>query len=235
VVAAADADGVRREVAVTAYLAGRGAAVAAPHAEPGPHTVGDLAVTLWEHVDHDPDRDLDARDAGARLRQIHELLSGFEVDGLPHFARLDEVRSIVAALDPPVPEADDLNEMVALAQARVAGRDVPLQPVHGDAWLGNVLRTPEGPLWTDFEAVCLGPRELDLACNETASRQRGRTPADEDFLAGYGAHDASLLAWVTPLELVPLTAWTYRLATSRPEYLETARARLSWALEELRA
>ena len=63
-------------------------------------------------------------------------------------------------------------EAVALATSAVAGLDVPLQPVHGDAWLGNVLRTPGGPVWTDFELLCLGPRELDLACNETATRWR---------------------------------------------------------------
>ena len=125
--------------------------------------------------------------------------------------------------------------MVARAEARVAERDVPLQAVHGDAWLGNVMRTPDGPLWSDFEKVCRGPRELDLACNETAARRRARTPADDDLLAGYGPHDASLLEWVTPLELVPLTAWTYRLAATRPEFLDAARTRLTWALEGLRS
>src|SRR5207237_7543408 len=36
-------------------------------------------------------------------------------------------------------------------------------PIHGDAHLGNVFITPAGPLWTDFEAACLGPREWDVA------------------------------------------------------------------------
>jgi thiamine kinase-like enzyme len=44
-------------------------------------------------------------------------------------------------------------------------RELPLRlsPIHGDAHLGNVFITPEGPLWTDFEAACLGPREWDIS------------------------------------------------------------------------
>ena len=39
----------------------------------------------------------------------------------------------------------------------------PRRPLHGDAHTGNVLMTPSGPLWTDFEDVCVGPVEWDLA------------------------------------------------------------------------
>ena len=189
-------------------------------------------VTLWSHVDHDPARILDGRAAGAALREIHDLLRDFEAV-LPHFARLDEVRAILSRLDPPPAGADDLATMVTLAEERLAAREVPLQPVHGTPGSATCLRTPDGPLWSDFEKVCLGPREFDLACNETAARGRGRVAVDDEFVTGYGPHDAGLLAWVTPLQLVPLTAWTYRLAASRPEYLDAARIRLTWALEGL--
>ena len=78
-------------------------------------------------------------------------------------------------------------------------------------------------------------RELDLAGNETASRHRGRTPADDAFRAGYGRYDADLLARIQPLELVPLTAWTFELARDRPEHADLARKRLAWALAGLRS
>ena len=35
--------------------------------------------------------------------------------------------------------------------------------LHGDAHLGNVFITDAGPVWSDFEAVCRGPLEWDLA------------------------------------------------------------------------
>ena len=90
-------------------------------------------------------------------------------------------------------------------------------------------------MWTDFEFACRGPREVDVATNETVAAERGRRPEDDDFLAGYGEHDRELLAAVTPLSLVPFVAWTFRLAAERPEALGTARARLDVALEGLRS
>ncbi len=36
-------------------------------------------------------------------------------------------------------------------------------PIHGDAHLGNVLITPHGARWNDFEDVSLGPRNGTLA------------------------------------------------------------------------
>jgi hypothetical protein len=229
-----DLDVVRRELAVTSYLAHAGAAVAAPWTEAGPHERADLVVTLWWRLDHDPARPLDGVAAGRALREVHDLLADHDVAGLPHFARLDEVRAVAATLDVTPAEAADLHEAVALAEDVVAGLDVPLQPVHGDAWLGNVLRTPAGPVWSDFERLCLGPRELDLTCNETAARSRGRRPEDDAFLSGYGDHDAALRDRLAPLELLPLAASTYQLAASQPAYLDVARTRLTWALEGLR-
>jgi hypothetical protein len=45
----------------------------------------------------------------------------------------------------------------------LAAFTIPAMPVHGDAHMGNVFITPTGPLWTDFETACFGPREWDAA------------------------------------------------------------------------
>jgi aminoglycoside phosphotransferase (APT) family kinase protein len=47
--------------------------------------------------------------------------------------------------------------------AELAKRDFAETVLHGDAHLGNVCFTTGGPLWLDFEDVCIGPREWDIA------------------------------------------------------------------------
>jgi aminoglycoside/choline kinase family phosphotransferase len=39
----------------------------------------------------------------------------------------------------------------------------PRRPLHGDAHTGNLLQSGDGPRWIDFEDVCAGPVEWDLA------------------------------------------------------------------------
>ena len=103
--------------------------------------------------------------------------------------------------------------------------------MHGDAHLANVLRTSSGPVWTDFENACLGPRELDLACNEIRARAQGRTPADDEFLAGYGDHDELLVSRLIPVHALFLAAWTFALAERRPEVRPSAEQRLRWVVD----
>jgi Ser/Thr protein kinase RdoA (MazF antagonist) len=227
---------VEYELAATSYLAACGAPVAAPYDE-ATHVVGDHTVTVWHRLDHDPQRPLDGSAAGRALRLVHELLdspAAPDASGLPHFVRLDTARRVVDELEVPDSDRGDLEEMLSLAGAEVSRRSLRLQPLHGDAWLGNVLRTPTGPVWSDFELMCRGPRDADLAANEAVSRDRGRTPADDAFLDGYGEVDLDAVAALTPLALVPFVAWTFRLAGERPDFLPGARSRLATALAGLR-
>jgi Ser/Thr protein kinase RdoA (MazF antagonist) len=235
-----DPAAVRNELAMTAYLAARGAPVVAPYAggDAGPHVARGHSVTLWGFVDHDPERLLDGREAGRGLRAIHELLSDDDapdLTGLPHVVRLAETADLVAGLDLTRGDRADVEELLARAATVLDGMGhLPVQPLHGDAWLGNVLRTSEGPVWTDFERVCHGPREADLAAQQAVSRHRGRAPVDEELLEGYGEVDRDLVAAWVPLAVVPVIGWTFRLAGRRPEYLDAARSRLALALEDLR-
>jgi hypothetical protein len=228
---------VSGEIGVTAYLAERGARVAPPYDDPGPHRSGDHEIVLWHLLDHDRERPLDGGDAGRALREIHELLAepaAARFSDLPHFARLEESTAVVAALSPTPEDHSGLEEMLALAAAVVARLDVPLQPVHGDAFLGNVLRTPDGPVWTDFEFCCRGPREVDIATFESVVAERGARPEDEGFHEGYGEHDRDVVTAVLAPSLVPFVAWTFRLAEHRPDFLPVARQRLATALAGLR-
>ena len=67
------------------------------------------------------------------------------------------------------------------------GSDV--QPLHGDAHPGNLISTRNGGLmWIDFEDVCLGPVEWDLA-----------TMMDSGAVAAHHRPDPEVLARCTEL------------------------------------
>jgi Ser/Thr protein kinase RdoA (MazF antagonist) len=222
---------IERELALTAYLAAAGAEVAGPcrSVDPGPYERDGYLVTLWEYVEHDPERALDARRAGAALRQVHELLATTPAHGLEHFAWLEEIEALIGLLRLSPDERSLFQEALAASRSRVAGLDLSLQPVHGDAHHGNVLRGPAGPLWTDFENLCLGPRELDLACTEIRARAQGRQPEDDELFAGYGDFDRELVSQLVPVHALFLAAWTFELAERTPEVRPHAVERLGWA------
>ena len=224
---------IEKELELVAALHTAGMPVACPVRDlaPGPYESDGVFVTLWEYVENDGDAELDAAAAGAALRRVHDALAGADPTGLDHFARLDEIGPLVEQLSFAGGELEAFRRGVDSAWKVVDRLDVPLQPIHGDAHFGNVLRTADGPLWGDFENVCLGPRELDLACNELRARAQGRTPADDEFLAGYGDHDADLVAQLIPLHALFLAAWTFALAERRPEVRPAAEERLRWVVD----
>jgi Phosphotransferase enzyme family len=172
----------RAEMHAAHFLTAAGAPVAPPASDvdPGPHEADGLLVTFWRHVDHDPTL-ADAAVAGRSLRELHDAFAAYDGE-LPTCDRLGEVRRLV-----------DDPELRAFAD-----RLPPLagEPIHGDAHLKNILWTRDGPLWSDLENVCRGPREFDLAC----LRFRPSPEADA-AIAAYGEHDAEAveraLAYVT--------------------------------------
>lgn len=181
-----------REVAIAGWLAAAGAPVVPPSAElpPGPHRHDGLALSFWAWVD-EAGRELDAREAGRRLRVCHDLLEGFHAD-LPPLAALDEAATLVEDLAAAGALSDDdaavLRRAGRSVRERVDALGLPLQAIHGDAHLNNVINGPEGPLWNDWEDCFLGPRAWDLGCLHAADRVFGRDPAPVAAAAGgYGA------------------------------------------------
>ncbi len=184
-----------REVAMAGWLAEAGAPVVPPSSElpPGPHEHDGLVLSFWTYVD-ERDRQLDAAEAGRRLRECHDLLRGFPGE-LPRLGVLDEADRMVDGL-----RADGTLDRRDAARLRSAGRDVrarierlapPLQPIHGDAHLHNVIHGPGGPLWHDWEDCFLGPRAWDLGCLLATARAFGRDRAPcEAAVAGYATAPA---------------------------------------------
>jgi Ser/Thr protein kinase RdoA (MazF antagonist) len=181
-----------REVAVGAFLGGRGLAVPPSSAlPPGAHHRDGLWMTFWDFVDHDPSPSLpDARELGDSLRELHAALAEFP-GGL---GPLSEIRDwLVADLRPsPRLTVNDLDELRSRLQEltpTVWESSLPAQAIHGDASISNLLRTANGLIWNDLEDVCLGPVHWDVAGLVIQARQRARGAGEAfvaEFLRAYG-------------------------------------------------
>jgi len=103
-------------------------------------------------------------DLGRMLRRLHSLVP--PLPALPRWDPLDDVRRRMSDAEA-LPPADrvflaNLTERVA-ADLRTVDYQLPPTVIHGDAHLGNLIRTPSGEVVVcDFDAVSIGPPEWDL-------------------------------------------------------------------------
>jgi len=146
---------LEREVAVAQFLAASGAPIVAPWQDPGPHVSEGLEVSLWQWAEHVPG-EVSAATFGILLGQLHEALASYRGQLPTLVGPLTDISSALAVSSNPTLHAA-ADELLPLALSW------PGRPLHGDAHTGNVLTTPSGPRWTDFEDVCVGPVEWDLA------------------------------------------------------------------------
>ena len=167
---------LEREVAVAAFLAAAGVPVAGPWEDPGPHLAEGLEVTLWHWVEHEATTVSPAR-FGAMLGPLHDALAAYPGDLPPLVGPLTDIATALTV-------SDDATLHRAASELVPLALSWPRRPLHGDAHTGNVLMTPSGPVWTDFEDVCVGPVEWDLASmtvtDEALSAYPG--PVDRDRL-----------------------------------------------------
>lgn len=182
---------LRAEVAVGAFLGARDLAVAPTAlADPGPHEADGLWMTLWQRVEvtrsaHDP------AEVGRGLRALHDALRGYE-GVLPPLADVHRWLGGLLGRLPAAP-AGLREELDAVGTAFAP--EGPVQPLHGDASLANLLATPDGPRWADLEDVCVGPVAWDVAGLVVDLRRRGAGEAAVDALLGaYGWEDRDALA-----------------------------------------
>jgi hypothetical protein len=202
-----DPDGVVRELSVAAFCARAGCAVVPPatEVEAVPYHRDGHIVTFWRYIE--PHDDPDPGAAVRELRLIHDALEDYG-GVLPPFGHPGETRDMLEALPP----SDDIELLRAVAARRP---DVDGQALHGDAHLYNVLGSPSGPLWHDFETACHGPREYDLAALE-----------DDTALAAYGPYDPELVEAMRPLYVAWVTASMLVALPRRPELRASVDARL---------
>jgi hypothetical protein len=172
-----------RELAVALHLTARGAEIAPParFVAPGPHFQDGLSLTLWEFLPHDPEPELDDDELADSIERLHAHLASWNGE-LPDYR--DRIRQTGLLLDDdhamravPRKGLTLLRARFAETAPRLLERARPAMVLHGGPHSHNVLATPAGLRWIDFETCCRGPLEADLAyLGEAGTRRPGVDP-----------------------------------------------------------
>jgi aminoglycoside phosphotransferase (APT) family kinase protein len=185
---------LEREIAVTTYLAEQGAPVVVPSQElpPGPHERDGFPISFWTYVEPDPDRTPTNDDCSAMLVDLHTTLRAYPGE-LPMLCADDVPRGLkMSDRSANFLDESDADLLRASAERLRPIWEAPggeVRPLHGDVHPGNLIAARGGEMmWIDFEDVCLGPPEWDLA-----------TMMDEEALAKYHDPDPEMLARCTEL------------------------------------
>jgi hypothetical protein len=209
------------EVELARRLAAIGSPVAAlePRVEPRVYERDGFAVNFWTYYEIvAPDLDSAGAYADA-LRRLHTGLRSVEI-ATPHVLdRVAEAEWLVTHRDetPALVEADRqlLLSTLQSARERIRGRGAAEQLLHGEPHPGNVLNTPDGLLFIDFETCCRGPVEFDVA------------HAPEEVSARYPDVDRVLLAECRRLVLAMVAAWRWDIRDEFPDGHQRGRDLLS--------
>lgn len=224
-----------REVAVGVYLAGRTDLIVPPTdlLPPGPHERDGMWMTLWAYVPHDRQAaPPEPRELGGSLRELHAALAGFPGELAP----VSEIRDWLARLlDDLRPSPELTRDDIAWLRAELGAitpevfeSPLPVQPLHGDVSIGNVLRTGRGLLWNDFEDVCAGPVEWDVAGLVASAGVRGKDARYAgELLAGYGRSDAAPLQPFLDAHALYDVVWQAHEARRRPRAMQRAASNLA--------
>jgi len=137
-----------------------------PRVEPRVYEVDGFVVTFWTYYGSAADLDSPADYADA-LHRLHAGMRSLEIEA-PHFTeRIAAAQRLVGNRNE-TPALGDVDRLLLLNTLRssgqaIRGREAAHQLLHGEPHPGNLLRTPDGPLFIDFETCCRGPVELDVA------------------------------------------------------------------------
>jgi hypothetical protein len=208
-----------RDAQVARHVASRGVLATRPLAEPV--VVDGAVVALWHHEPHDLTARPGLSEVAARLASLHDAMLDLDAD-LPRLGPCDDlVRGLplISGFVSPSVLATLREENERL---RAALSDFPVRPVHGDSHPGNLLATPSGLMWNDFEDAWLGPLGWDLACLAMSGRFDGAAA-----VAAYpGEVSAEELAVCVELRTLFAVWWRFVVATRFPHRLPEAEEHL---------
>jgi hypothetical protein len=158
-------------------------------------------ITLWTYYDARATPRLQPAGYAGALQRLHAGLRNLDVI-TPHLTdRVAEAHQLVARPEatPALAAADRelLGKTLRGVTQAVARRRAAEQLLHGEPHPGNVLNTTGGPLFLDFETVCRGPVEFDLAHVPDAVSDR------------YPGVNQELLGECRALVLAMVAAWRF--------------------------
>ncbi len=179
-------------------------------------------MTFWQFVEHDASRSLpSAHELGGSLRELHAALADFPGE----LGQLSEVRDwldrLAAELRPSSgfspQERELLRSHLRELTPNVFESPLPTQAIHGDASIGNLLRTDTGLIWNDLEDACVGPVHWDVAGLILEVRAHGRSEAFvADVLRAYGGLEMEELDDFVAAHVLYSTVWQAFDAQRRP-------------------
>lgn len=193
---------LQREVSVLEFMAPSRVAVA-PSAliPPGPYQHDGLWMTFSEWI---PDLNqgyppLDAVRLGQALWTLHDGLRQFDGDLGTLGDLRDDIQRLHGLLRPgELLDAARISSLGARLEAAgdgVFGSTLPVQALHGDVSLSNLLHSADRLVWNDFEDTFRGPVHWDVAGFVMSLRNAGANDAFvRQVLRQYGWHDEHELA-----------------------------------------
>lgn len=197
-----------------------------------PLEVGGHLVTVWHQVPS-IGRAATSVDLARLLRQVHALPPP---PGLAEWAPFAAVRARVSDAEE-ISDTDRkfLLDRCAELEAELAELEFPLPRglVHGDAYPGNVIPGPDGPVLCDFDSSCVGPPEWDLTPLAVGRERFGDPPVGyRTFAAAYGFDVTSWpgFAVLRGIRELKLTTSVLPILRSRPQ----VRPELYRRLDDLR-
>ena len=157
-----------REHAVARQLAGFGAPVAVPVGSPYTEPTTSMVATLWSRIDSTSDPEAaDPAALAACLASVHAALSDVEVE-LPDFRGGLDLAARRLFDDNAMLRLDDsdrelLRSRFRQLRPRVDDISATVRSIHGEPHTGNFIVSGTDVFLIDFETVCSGPIEWDLA------------------------------------------------------------------------
>ncbi|AKT41499.1 aminoglycoside phosphotransferase family protein [Chondromyces crocatus] len=211
---------LQRELDVSAFLAAQGAPVVPPSDElpATPFEHDGLHMSFWRYVQPAGDKPPETVVAAQMLGELHAALRDYPGE-LPELVPLGDIQRGLDRLagETTLVSVEDLAFMQRMAdrilgELRAVGLG-PVQPIHGDAHVGNLIPVTGGWLWNDFEDTCLGPVGWDLCGLEAGDEMVAH--------AAYpGAPAPSRVTLFRNLRLLQGTLWAASCGRELPAWFE---------------